>query len=145
MCIRDRALAERTEPFDLITLCEPESPSGTLRETLTAAGRTVRSLPLYRTAPLPLREPERVERMLRDFTGSEVDTLVCLLARLEENLAGDEYRGRTALSLAEAADCPAKSDGEEKMCIRDRLIHPCQLAAAAPPGGRGRACAGQHF
>ena len=55
-----------------------------------------------------------VERMLRDFTGSEVDTLVSLLARLEENLAGDEYRGRTALSLAEAADCPAKSDGEER-------------------------------
>ena len=55
-----------------------------------------------------------VEQMLRDFTGSEVDTLVSLLARLEENLAGDEYRGRTALSLAEAADRPAKSDGEER-------------------------------
>ena len=29
-----KALIERTEPFDLITLCEPESPSGTLREML---------------------------------------------------------------------------------------------------------------
>lgn len=55
-----------------------------------------------------------VERMLRGFTGSEVDALAGLLARLEENLAGDEYRGRTVLSLAEAAGCPAKSDGEER-------------------------------
>ena len=40
-----KALAQRTEPVDLITLCEPESPSGTLREILTAAGRTVASPP----------------------------------------------------------------------------------------------------
>ena len=46
--------------------------------------------------------------------GGALWALVCLLARLEENLAGDEYRGRTALSLAEAADRPAKSDGEER-------------------------------
>lgn len=55
-----------------------------------------------------------VRRMLQDFTTSEVDALSSLLARLEENLAGDEYRGRTALSLAEAAGRPAKSAGEER-------------------------------
>lgn len=55
-----------------------------------------------------------VGRMLQGFSDVELDTLACLLLRLEENLAGDEYRGKTALSLAEAADRPAKSAGEER-------------------------------
>ena len=55
-----------------------------------------------------------VSRMLQGFSDGELDTLACLLLRLEENLAGDEYRGKTALSLAEAADRPAKSVGEER-------------------------------
>lgn len=55
-----------------------------------------------------------VKRMLQDFTESELDSLTELLARLEENLAGDEYRGKTAFSLAEAAGRPAKSVGEER-------------------------------
>lgn len=55
-----------------------------------------------------------VSRMLQGFSDGELDTLACLLLRLEENLAGDEYRGKTALSLAEAADRPAKSAGEER-------------------------------
>ena len=55
-----------------------------------------------------------VGRMLQGFSDSELDTLASLLLRLEENLAGDKYRGKTALSLAEAADRPAKSAGEER-------------------------------
>ena len=55
-----------------------------------------------------------VGRMLQGFSDSELDTLASLLLRLEENLAGDEYRGKTALSLAEAADRSAKSAGEER-------------------------------
>lgn len=54
-----------------------------------------------------------VERMLQGFSDGELDVLTRLLARLEENLAGDEYRGRTAFSLAEAAGHPAKPAGEE--------------------------------
>ena len=55
-----------------------------------------------------------VSRMLQGFSDSELDVLASLLLRLEENLAGDEYRGKTALSLAEAADRSAKSAGEER-------------------------------
>ena len=55
-----------------------------------------------------------VGRMLQGFSDSELDVLASLLLRLEENLAGDEYRGKTALSLAEAADRTAKSAGEER-------------------------------
>lgn len=55
-----------------------------------------------------------VGQMLRGFSDNELESLSFLLKRLEENLAGDEYRGKTALSLAAAADRPAKSAGEER-------------------------------
>ena len=54
-----------------------------------------------------------VGQMLQGFSDKDLEVLTRLLTRLEENLAGEEYRGRTALSLAEAADRPAKPAGEE--------------------------------
>ena len=55
-----------------------------------------------------------VGQMLQGFSDNELESLSSLLMRLDENLAGDEYRGRTALSLAEAAGRPAKSAREER-------------------------------
>lgn len=105
-----KALAERTEPFDLITLCEPESPSGTLREILTAAGRTVTSLPLYRTAPLPLREPERVEQMLRE--GVPVAFSSGSMARsLAASLPGMDFSGVTAFCIGRETEKAAREAG----------------------------------
>ena len=105
-----KALIERTEPFDLITLCEPESPSGTLRETLTAAGRTVRSLPLYRTAPLPLREPERVERMLREGVPAAFSS-GSMARSLAASLPGMDFSGVTAFCIGRETGKAAREAG----------------------------------
>lgn len=105
-----KALAERTEPFDLITLCEPESPSGTLREMLTAAGRTVRSLPLYRTAPLPLREPERVERMLREGVPAAFSS-GSMARSLAASLPGMDFSGVTAFCIGRETGKAAREAG----------------------------------
>lgn len=105
-----KALIERTDPFDLITLCEPESPSGTLRETLTAAGRTVRSLPLYRTAPLPLREPERVERMLRDGVPAAFSS-GSMARSLAASLPGMDFSGVTAFCIGRETGKAAREAG----------------------------------
>ena len=105
-----KALVERTEPFDLITLCEPESPSGTLRETLTAAGRTVRSLPLYRTAPLPLREPERVERMLREGVPAAFSS-GSMARSLAASLPGMDFSGVTAFCIGRETGKAAREAG----------------------------------
>ena len=105
-----KALAERTEPFDLITLCGPESPSGTLRETLTAAGRTVRSLPLYRTAPLPLREPERVERMLREGVPAAFSS-GSMARSLAASLPGMDFSGVTAFCIGRETGKAAREAG----------------------------------
>ena len=105
-----QALVERTEPFDLITLCEPESPSGTLRETLTAAGRTVRSLPLYRTAPLPLREPERVERMLREGVPAAFSS-GSMARSLAASLPGMDFSGVTAFCIGRETGKAAREAG----------------------------------
>ena len=105
-----KALIERTEPFDLITLCEPESPSGTLREMLTAAGRTVRSLPLYRTAPLPLREPERVERMLREGVPAAFSS-GSMARSLAASLPGMDFSGVTAFCIGRETGKAAREAG----------------------------------
>ena len=105
-----KALVERTEPFDLITLCEPESPSGTLREMLTAAGRTVRSLPLYRTAPLPLREPERVERMLREGVPAAFSS-GSMARSLAASLPGMDFSGVTAFCIGRETGKAAREAG----------------------------------
>ena len=105
-----KALAERTEPFDLITLCEPESPSGTLREMLTVAGRTVRSLPLYRTAPLPLREPERVERMLREGVPAAFSS-GSMARSLAASLPGMDFSGVTAFCIGRETGKAAREAG----------------------------------
>ena len=105
-----KALIERTDPFDLITLCEPESPSGTLRETLTAAGRTVRSLPLYRTAPLPLREPERVERMLREGVPAAFSS-GSMARSLAASLPGMDFSGVTAFCIGRETGKAAREAG----------------------------------
>ena len=105
-----KALAEQTEPFDLITLCEPESPSGTLREMLTAAGRTVRSLPLYRTAPLPLREPERVERMLREGVPAAFSS-GSMARSLAASLPGMDFSGVTAFCIGRETGKAAREAG----------------------------------
>ena len=105
-----KALAERTDPFDLITLCEPESPSGTLREMLTAAGRTVRSLPLYRTAPLPLREPERVERMLREGVPAAFSS-GSMARSLAASLPGMDFSGVTAFCIGRETGKAAREAG----------------------------------
>lgn len=105
-----KALAERTEPFDLITLCEPESPSGTLREMLTAAGRTVRSLPLYRTAPLPLREPERVERMLREGVPAAFSS-GSMARSMAASLPGMDFSGVTAFCIGRETGKAAREAG----------------------------------
>ena len=105
-----KALAERTEPFDLITLCGPESPSGTLREMLTAAGRTVRSLPLYRTAPLPLREPERVERMLREGVPAAFSS-GSMARSLAASLPGMDFSGVTAFCIGRETGKAAREAG----------------------------------
>lgn len=52
-------------------------------------------------------------RMLQGLSDSEIDLLTGLLIRLEENLAGEEYRDKTILCLAAAADRPQKPAGEE--------------------------------
>ncbi len=105
-----KALIERTDPFDLITLCEPESPSGTLREMLTAAGRTVRSLPLYRTAPLPLREPERVERMLREGVPAAFSS-GSMARSLAASLPGMDFSGVTAFCIGRETGKAAREAG----------------------------------
>ena len=105
-----KALAERTEPFDLITLCEPESPSGTLREMLTVAGRTVRSLPLYRTAPLPLREPERVERMLREGVPAAFSS-GSMARSLAASLPEMDFSGVTAFCIGRETGKAAREAG----------------------------------
>ena len=105
-----KALVERTDPFDLITLCEPESPSGTLREMLTAAGRTVRSLPLYRTAPLPLREPERVERMLREGVPAAFSS-GSMARSLAASLPGMDFSGVTAFCIGRETGKAAREAG----------------------------------
>ena len=105
-----KALAELTEPFDLITLCEPESPSGTLREMLTAAGRTVRSLPLYRTAPLPLREPEQVERMLREGVPAAFSS-GSMARSLAASLPGMDFSGVTAFCIGRETGKAAREAG----------------------------------
>ena len=105
-----KALIERTEPFDLITLCEPESPSGTLREMLTAAGRTVRSLTLYRTAPLPLREPERVERMLREGVPAAFSS-GSMARSLAASLPGMDFSGVTAFCIGRETGKAAREAG----------------------------------
>ena len=105
-----KALIERTEPFDLITLCEPESPSGTLREMLTAAGRTVRSLPLYRTAPLPLREPERVERMLREGVPAAFSS-GSMARSMAASLPGMDFSGVTAFCIGRETGKAAREAG----------------------------------
>ena len=105
-----KALAERTDPFDLITLCEPENPSGTLREMLTAAGRTVRSLPLYRTAPLPLREPERVERMLREGVPAAFSS-GSMARSLAASLPGMDFSGVTAFCIGRETGKAAREAG----------------------------------
>ena len=105
-----KALIERTDPFDLITLCEPESPSGTLWEMLTAAGRTVRSLPLYRTAPLPLREPERVERMLREGVPAAFSS-GSMARSLAASLPGMDFSGVTAFCIGRETGKAAREAG----------------------------------
>ena len=105
-----KALIERTDPFDLITLCEPESPSGTLREMLTAAGRTVQSLPLYRTAPLPLREPERVERMLREGVPAAFSS-GSMARSLAASLPGMDFSGVTAFCIGRETGKAAREAG----------------------------------
>lgn len=105
-----KALIERTDPFDLITLCEPENPSGTLREMLTAAGRTVRNLPLYRTAPLPLREPERVERMLREGVPAAFSS-GSMARSLAASLPGMDFSGVTAFCIGRETGKAAREAG----------------------------------
>ena len=52
-------------------------------------------------------------RMLQGFSDEEIDRLTGLMARMEENLGGEEYRGKTTLCLEAAAGRPPRSTEEE--------------------------------
>ena len=54
-----------------------------------------------------------VDRMMDGVSEEELDLLAGLLARLEENLAGEEYQGKTIFSLAAAADKLEQKTKEE--------------------------------
>lgn len=54
-----------------------------------------------------------VERMLHGVSQEEQEALAGLLTRLEENLAGEEYQGKTIFSLAAAANKLEQKTNEE--------------------------------
>lgn len=53
------------------------------------------------------------DRMLQGLSAREIDLLSDLLVRMENNLAGEEYRDKTLLCLAAAADGPQNEAKEE--------------------------------
>ena len=53
------------------------------------------------------------EQMFRGFRPGEVDSLTQLLARLEQNLSGEEYQHKTMYSLVAAANHLEKHSREE--------------------------------
>ena len=104
------ALLDRTEPFDLVTLCGAAVGSEELEATLTAAGRTVRRIPLYRTVPLPLREPELVEKSLR--AGACVAfTSGSMVRSFAASLPGADFGGVTAFCIGAKTAAAAEEAG----------------------------------
>ena len=104
------ALLDRTEPFDLVTLCGAAVGSEELEAALTAAGRTVRRISLYRTVPLPLREPELVEKSLR--AGACVAfTSGSMVRSFAASLPGTDFSGVTAFCIGAKTAAAAEEAG----------------------------------